>query len=178
MFLTTISRILSGYTSTCFVIRVCPQVLCCTITLTCLLSVFVPRSPAVPLRWHACYLCLSPGPLLYHYADMPNEMSIELAYDDVRNVIEKVGFEIEVVLHLIQSILQSAHGELLWPAFVHRPSSCAMRHAKTFLLKHLLLWNHSLAFDQTSQEWSLGGPLSKLFKPFQLVVIILMKKSC
>ena len=44
---------------------------------------------------------------------MPNEMSIELAYDDVRNVIEKVGFEIEVVLHLNQSILQSAHGELL-----------------------------------------------------------------
>jgi len=35
--------------------------------------------------------------------------------------------------------------------------------------KQHLLWNHWLDFDQTSQEWSLGGPLSKLFKPFQLV---------
>jgi len=32
-----------------------------------------------------------------------------------------------------------------------------------------LLWNRSLDFDQTSQEWSQGGPLPKLFKPFQLV---------
>jgi len=31
------------------------------------------------------------------------------------------------------------------------------------------LWNRLFDFDQTSQEWSLGGPLSKLFKPFQLV---------
>jgi len=41
-------------------------------------------------------LFLPTGPLLYHYADMPNEMSIELAYDDVRKVIQQVGFVIEV----------------------------------------------------------------------------------
>jgi len=29
-----------------------------------------------------------------------------------------------------------------------------------------LLFNHLWEFDQTSQEWSLGGPLSKMFKPF------------
>ncbi|XP_052806111.1 carnosine N-methyltransferase-like [Mya arenaria] len=36
------------------------------------------------------------GPLLYHYADMPNEVSIELAYEDVRSVIEKMGFVFEM----------------------------------------------------------------------------------
>jgi len=35
------------------------------------------------------------------------------------------------------------------------------------LLKHLLLWNPSLDFDQTSQKWCLSGPLPKLFKPLQ-----------
>lgn len=34
--------------------------------------------------------------------------------------------------------------------------------------RHLLL-NYLWEFDQTSQEWSLGGLLSKLFKPFWLV---------
>jgi len=34
--------------------------------------------------------------------------------------------------------------------------------------RHLLL-NHQWECDQTSQECSLGGPLSKLFKLFQLV---------
>ncbi|KAL4216827.1 hypothetical protein ACF0H5_024548 [Mactra antiquata] len=32
------------------------------------------------------------GPLLYHYADMPNEMSIELSYEEVKSVIEQTGF--------------------------------------------------------------------------------------
>jgi carnosine N-methyltransferase len=36
------------------------------------------------------------GPLLYHFADMPNESSIELSYEDVKSVIEKTGFVIEV----------------------------------------------------------------------------------
>jgi len=83
---------------------------------------------------------------------------------------------------------QSAQGELLWPAFVRRPSSCVVRRLSFVLLKHLLLWNRSLDFDQTSQEWSLGnrsldfdqtsqewslgGPLPKLFKPFQLVAYV------
>ena len=50
-----------------------------------------------------------------------------------------------------------------------------------FTSKLPILWNYLASekciskqetthyFDQTSQEWSLGGPLSKLFKPFQLV---------
>jgi len=54
-------------------------------------------------------------------------------------------------------------------AFVmaHCPSS--VRACVNNFFKQHLLGNHSLDFDQTSQEWSLGGPLSKLFKPFQLV---------
>ena len=37
------------------------------------------------------------GPLLYHYADMPGEFSIELSWEDVRRIAEEdVGFEILV----------------------------------------------------------------------------------
>ena len=41
-----------------------------------------------------------PGPLLFHYADMANESSIELSYEEVRKVIIKMGFEIEVSLRI------------------------------------------------------------------------------
>jgi carnosine N-methyltransferase len=34
------------------------------------------------------------GPLLYHFADLPGEDSIEPSYEDVRFVIEKTGFQI------------------------------------------------------------------------------------
>jgi len=57
---------------------------------------------------------------------------------------------------------------------VHRPSSvrpCVRPCVNNFFKQHLL-WNRLLDFDQTSQEWSLGGPLSKLFKPFQLIASI------
>ena len=37
------------------------------------------------------------GPLLYHYADMAMEMSIELSYEEVRRVIEQTGFVFEVI---------------------------------------------------------------------------------
>ena len=33
------------------------------------------------------------GPLLYHFADVPRESSIEPSYDIVRSVIEQTGFE-------------------------------------------------------------------------------------
>lgn len=36
------------------------------------------------------------GPLLYHFADMANEQSIEPSYDIVREIIVKMGFIIEV----------------------------------------------------------------------------------
>ena len=35
------------------------------------------------------------GPLLYHYADMENELSIELSWEEFRAVIERIGFRIE-----------------------------------------------------------------------------------
>ncbi|CRK86251.1 CLUMA_CG000129, isoform A [Clunio marinus] len=33
------------------------------------------------------------GPLLYHYCDVPNEFSIEPSYEDLREIIEKIGFK-------------------------------------------------------------------------------------
>ena len=55
-----------------------------------------------------------------------------------------------------------AQGELLWSLTVRRHPSV---RPSTMFKQHLLL-NHWLEFDQTSQEWSLVGPLSKLFKWF------------
>ena len=57
--------------------------------------------------------------------------------------------------------------ELLWSFNVRRPLS--VRASVNNFFKQHLLWNRLLDFDQTSQKWSLGGPLSKLFKLFQLV---------
>ena len=37
-----------------------------------------------------------PGPLLYHFENMANELSIELSYEDVRAAIIKYGFDMEV----------------------------------------------------------------------------------
>eukprot|EP01006_Ploeotia_vitrea_P052898 TRINITY_DN67737_c10_g1_i1.p1 TRINITY_DN67737_c10_g1~~TRINITY_DN67737_c10_g1_i1.p1 ORF type:complete len:542 (+),score=14.47 TRINITY_DN67737_c10_g1_i1:69-1694(+) len=37
---------------------------------------------------------LNIGPLLYHFADQPNELSIELAWTDLRKIIEGFGFDI------------------------------------------------------------------------------------
>lgn len=36
------------------------------------------------------------GPLLYHYSDMPNECSIELSWEELKNIIKKIGFEFKV----------------------------------------------------------------------------------
>jgi carnosine N-methyltransferase len=33
------------------------------------------------------------GPLLYHFSELNNEKSIELNYDQIRNIIGKVGFK-------------------------------------------------------------------------------------
>ena len=41
------------------------------------------------------YVCV--GPLLYHFADMPGEPSIELSWQDIRRIAEEeIGFEIIV----------------------------------------------------------------------------------
>ena len=51
------------------------------------------RSPTVTdsLTHHLTSVFI--GPLLYHFADMKDEQSIELSYDEVREVMVKVGFE-------------------------------------------------------------------------------------
>lgn len=36
------------------------------------------------------------GPLLYHFENLGNELSIELSYEDIKNVILQYGFHIEV----------------------------------------------------------------------------------
>ena len=58
-----------------------------------------------------------------------------------------------------------AQGELLWSLTVRH------RRPSTIFKQHLLL-DHWLDFDQTSQEWSLVGPLSKLFKWFQSIAYL------
>ena len=68
-----------------------------------------------------------------------------------------------------------AHGELLWSLAVRR-RRCRRRHRpdvrpSTVFKQHLLL-NHWWEFDQTSQEWSLVGPLSKLFKWFRFIAYL------
>ena len=62
------------------------------------------------------------------------------------------------------------------PSFVS-PSVHACVRPSTVLLEHL--WNRSLVFYQTSQEWSMGGSLPKLFKRFGLVAKVChsMKKQ-
>jgi carnosine N-methyltransferase len=39
------------------------------------------------------------GPLLYHYAEMSDETSIELTWEEVKQVALKIGFTIEVEYH-------------------------------------------------------------------------------
>ena len=51
------------------------------------------------------------GPLLYHFADMPGEPSIELSWQDIRRIAaEEIGFEIIVRDRLI---LQNTMGPVL-----------------------------------------------------------------
>lgn len=43
------------------------------------------------------FLCLQ-GPLLYHFENIANELSIELSYEDIRTAMIKYGFIFEVNL--------------------------------------------------------------------------------
>ncbi|CAG8544525.1 132_t:CDS:10 [Paraglomus occultum] len=40
-------------------------------------------------------LWINIGPLLYHYENMPGEMSIELSLEEVKNLVRKIGFDIK-----------------------------------------------------------------------------------
>lgn len=41
-------------------------------------------------------LWINLGPLLFHYADMSSELSIEISYDELRALVARCGFQIEV----------------------------------------------------------------------------------
>jgi len=41
-------------------------------------------------------LWINIGPLLYHYENMPGEISIELSLEQVKDVIVKIGFDFQV----------------------------------------------------------------------------------
>ncbi|CAN7980777.1 unnamed protein product, partial [Ixodes pacificus] len=60
---------------------------------------FLDTAPNVVVYIETIYRTLRPGgiwvnlgPLLYHYADLPNEDSIEPSYEDVKHVILSFGF--------------------------------------------------------------------------------------
>lgn len=36
------------------------------------------------------------GPLLYHFENMANELSVELSYEDIRTAASTIGFHMEV----------------------------------------------------------------------------------
>lgn len=36
------------------------------------------------------------GPLLYHFENMANELSIELSYEEIKDAMLKCGFRLEV----------------------------------------------------------------------------------
>lgn len=38
-------------------------------------------------------LWINIGPLLYHYAEQPNELQIELSWEEIEKIIKKFGFE-------------------------------------------------------------------------------------
>lgn len=47
------------------------------------------------------------GPLLWHYSDSANEPSVELTYDEIKEVITAVGFEfiVSIVFYPSQIII-------------------------------------------------------------------------
>ncbi|KNC48708.1 uncharacterized protein AMSG_11602 [Thecamonas trahens ATCC 50062] len=53
------------------------------------------------------------GPLLYHFADMPNYMSVELAWDEVELLITEAGFALERVEHVPSTYAGSALPSLM-----------------------------------------------------------------
>ena len=45
----------------------------------------------------ACNIAINAGPLLYHFADMPNEFSVEFTWEEIRRIaVDHMGFEILV----------------------------------------------------------------------------------
>ena len=72
------------------------------------------------------FIIILQGPLLYHFADMPSEMSIELSWADLRETILKFGFQFLVglislvflrELHIFETSLKLEH-EFIYIVFV------------------------------------------------------------
>lgn len=47
-------------------------------------------------QWSAPVSDAPSGPLLYHFENMANELSVELSYEDIRTAVATTGFHIEV----------------------------------------------------------------------------------
>jgi N2227-like protein len=59
------------------------------------------------------------GPLLYHYADIPGENSIEPTYEMVKEIIQDVGFVMEVNFKFWKTFLRFSN----WH-YLHLTNSC------------------------------------------------------
>jgi len=63
------------------------------------------------------------GPLLYHYSDLPKEQSIELTYEQIKNVVKGIGFILEnetfqetFYTHNSKSMMKIAYNCILFSA--------------------------------------------------------------
>lgn len=54
------------------------------------------------------------GPLLYHFENMANELSVELSYEDIRRAMIKIGFHIEVNQILIYTHVFTCSSSQIW----------------------------------------------------------------
>jgi len=52
------------------------------------------------------------GPLLYHYENVPGEISIELSLEEVRSLVKKVGFRIEKESNITTTYTSNPRGML------------------------------------------------------------------
>ena len=59
------------------------------------------------IMYYEIFIVCSTGPLLYHFADMPSELSIELCYEDVHRIAEEIGFQflVSTIYHLLLLLL-------------------------------------------------------------------------
>lgn len=81
------------------------------------------------------------GPLLYHYSDALNEISIEPSYEDLREVIEKIGFtflkeDTNVKAKYSQNSLSMAHLEYDCVFFVVQKANVETSEPTTAQAEH------------------------------------------
>lgn len=54
-----------------------------------------------------CDFDVPSGPLLYHFENMANELSVELSYEEIRTAVSTIGFHIEVTQMWIAGLSSS-----------------------------------------------------------------------